>query len=51
MNSVEEELMANDPIYPKTLKDIAMEKRVDYWKNKLSEILVSPFNHDTWSRI
>ena len=51
MNSVEEELMANDPIYPKTLKDISMEKRVDYWKNKLSEILVSPFNHDTWSRI
>jgi hypothetical protein len=51
MNSTEEELMANEPIYPKTLKDIAMEKRVDYWKNKLSEILVSPFNHDTWSRL
>jgi len=51
MNSVEEELMANEPIYPKTLKDIAMEKRVDYWKDKLSEILVSPFNHDTWSRL
>lgn len=51
MNSVEEDLMANDPIYPKTLKDIAMEKRVNYWKDKLSEILVSPFNHDTWSRL
>jgi hypothetical protein len=51
MNSVEEELMANEPIYPKTLKDIAMEKRVEYWKDKLSEILVSPFNHDTWSRL
>jgi hypothetical protein len=51
MNSVEEDLMANEPIYPKTLKDIAMEKRVDYWKNKLSEILVSPFNHDSWSRL
>ena len=51
MNSVEEELMANDPIYPKTLKDIEMEKRVNYWKDKLSQILVSPFNHNTWSRI
>lgn len=51
MNSVEEELMANDPIYPKTVKDIEMEKRVNYWKDKLSEILVSPFNHNTWSRI
>lgn len=51
MNSVEEELMANDPIYPKTVKDIEMEKRVNYWKDKLSQILVSPFNHNTWSRI
>jgi preprotein translocase subunit SecG len=51
MNSVEEQLMANDPIYPKTLKDIEMEKRVNYWKDKLPEILVSPFNHNTWSRI
>jgi hypothetical protein len=51
INSIEEELMANEPIYPKTLKDIAMEKRVNYWKDKLSEIIVSPFNHNTWSRL
>jgi len=51
MNSTEEELMANEPLYPKTLKDIAMENRVDYWKDKLSSILVSPFNHNTWSRL
>ena len=51
MNSTEEELMATEPIYPKTLKDIAMENRVNYWKDKLSEILVSPFNHTTWSRL
>ena len=51
MNSDEEELMANEPIYPKTLKDIAMENRVNYWKDKLSEILVSPFNNDTWSKL
>lgn len=51
MNSVEEELMANEPIYPKTLKDIEMENRVNYWKDKLTEILVSPFNHNTWSKL
>jgi hypothetical protein len=51
INSTEEDLMASEPIYPKTEKDIAMENRVNYWKDKLSEILVSPFNHDTWSRL
>lgn len=51
MNSTEEELMATKPLYPKTEKDIAMEKRVSYWKDKLSEIIVSPFNHNTWSRL
>ena len=51
MNSTEEELMATEPLYPKTLKDIAMENRVNYWKDKLSSIIVSPFNHNTWSRL
>lgn len=51
ITSEEEELMANEPIYPKTMKDIAMENRVNYWKDKLSEIIVSPFNHNNWSRL
>ena len=51
MTSTEEELMATEPLYPKTLKDKAMEKRVSYWKDKLSEVLVSPFNQNTWSRL
>jgi Extracellular link domain len=51
MSPEEEELMATQPIYPVTMKDIAMEKRVNYWKDKLDEILVSPFNHNTWSKI
>jgi len=50
MNSTEQDLMATEPLYPKTLKDTAMENRVNYWKDKLSEILVSPFNAKTWSR-
>jgi hypothetical protein len=51
MTQEEEELMATQPIYPKTMKDIAMEKRVEYWKDKLPEIIVSPFNHTSWSKI
>ena len=51
MTPVEEELMETEPIYPKTLKDQAMENRVNYWKDKLSEVLVSPFNHKNWSRL
>jgi len=51
MTSTEKDLMETEPLYPKTAKDIAMENRVNYWKDKLSEILVSPFNHNTWSRL
>lgn len=47
----EEYLMANALPYPRTNKDILLEKRVEYWKNKLSEILVAPFNKNTWSRL
>ena len=51
MTEEEETLMASTTPYPKTEKDIAMEHRVDYWKNKLNEVLVSPFNYTTWSKI
>lgn len=51
MTPEEEDIMASTQIYPKTLKDIAMENRVKYWKDKLTSILVSPFNHSNWSKI
>jgi hypothetical protein len=51
MTETEKEIMATRPIYPKTLKDQAMENRVNYWRDKLSEILVSPFNHKSWSKL
>jgi len=46
----EEELMSVSTPYPKTEKDIMMEHQVEYWKTKLDEILVSPFNYDSWSK-
>jgi hypothetical protein len=47
----EEHNMATIPHYPKTKKDIAMETRVSYWKNKLADVIVAPFNYNNWSRI
>lgn len=46
----EQGMMTNSP-YPKTEKDILMEKRVDYWKNHLEDILVSPFNYKEWNMV
>ena len=43
--------MQNTTPYPKTEKDIEMEKRVDYWKTKIDDILVSPFNYNSWNKI
>ena len=45
----EEELMKYTTPYPETAEDIAFQKRVEFWKNKVGEILVSPFNYNTWS--
>lgn len=47
----EAQAMQMAPLYPKTLREQQFEKKVDYWKNKLSEIEVAPFNHNNWSKI
>ena len=48
ITSEEEELMKTTPPYPQSAQDIAFQKRVDFWKTKVSDILVSPFNHNSW---
>jgi hypothetical protein len=47
----EAQLMSDTPLYPVTKKEIAFDKKVDFWRNKLPEILVSPFNYNNWSMI
>ena len=47
----EADAMKMAPQYPKTMREIEFDKRVDYWKDKLPEIEVSPFNHNNWSVI
>lgn len=51
ITSEEEELMKTSSPYPETPQDIAFQKKVDMLKNNLDEILVSPFNQNTWSEL
>lgn len=51
MTPDEEELMAHTTPYPKTRKDMIMEQRVEYWKDRLTDILVSPFNYTNWNKL
>jgi hypothetical protein len=47
---IEKELMENTNPYPLTKEDMLMEKQVNYWKEQLPNIIVSPFNNKTWSK-
>lgn len=47
----ESQNMQNAPVFPLTMKDIEYQKRVDYWKKRIPEILLSPFNRSSWSII
>jgi hypothetical protein len=44
----EDELMKTQTPYPETIEDKVFQKRVDFWKNKVDQILVSPFNYNNW---
>jgi hypothetical protein len=47
----EAQTMINTPLYPKTNKEIVFEEKVDYWRSKLNELTVAPFNHNNWSMV
>jgi len=49
ITDTELDMMQTAPLYPRTLKDVEEEKRVDYWRRKIPDILVSPFNKNVWS--
>jgi len=51
INQEEAQLMNVSSLYPKTQKEINFEKRVDYWRNQIPNLLVSPFNNNNWSVI
>lgn len=47
----EEKIMANTSPIPVTKEEVMFEKEVDFWQKRLKDILVSPFNYNTWSKI
>jgi len=48
INSTESQLMNNMPLYPKTQKEVNFNKKVNYWKTKIRDILIAPFNSKKW---
>ena len=51
ITSEEEELMKTFSPFPETRQDKVFQKKVDFLKDKVDEILVSPFNHNTWGQL
>jgi len=47
----ESERMRHRTIYKKNSKEQNFDKRVDFWRNKLSSIEIAPFNHNNWSML
>jgi hypothetical protein len=49
ITSEDAQRMQNQQLYPKNKREIMFDKKVDYWRTKLADIMVSPFNSDNWS--
>jgi len=45
----EADRMKDTTPYPITMEDINFQNKVDYWKDKVNDILVAPFNYKNWS--
>lgn len=49
ITSAEQEIMKNTPVYPVSMKDKELQKKLEYWKKRIPDMLVSPFNKNSWS--
>lgn len=47
----EVKLMSETPLYPVSLKQKEFENRVKYWRTKIQDIIVSPFNSKKWNSV
>ena len=43
--------MREKPFYTKNQNELVFDSRVNYWRGKLNEIAMAPFNHDNWSML
>ncbi len=51
ITSFEAELMENTQDYPVTQNELNFQRKVDYWKTRINDILISPFNSTNWSKV
>lgn len=51
ITALEREIMENSEKYPKNLKDIKLEKKTNYWRDNIKNIMLAPFNSSTWSKV
>jgi hypothetical protein len=51
ITQTESDLMKTMKPYPETAKDILFQNQVDYWKDKINNILISPFNSNSWMQV
>lgn len=47
-SKLESEYLDNEELYPKSHKELLFEERVKYWKNRIGNILINPFNNNNW---
>ena len=50
-SELEKQYLDNQELYPKTQKELLFEERVKYWKTRIGNILVMPFNNDSWYKV
>ena len=51
ITSLERDIMNNAVKYPKTLSDLDQEKKTNYWKDHIKNIILAPFNSSSWSKV
>ena len=52
ISSQESKLMQNRQLVPQAIREVEIERRAQQFRNNnLNDILISPFNRDTWSRV
>lgn len=45
----EQDSMLNTPVHPISMKDKELQRKLEYWKKKVPDMLLSPFNKNSWS--
>jgi len=50
IRGTEQILMNNNSIFPQTVDELKMEKKINKYRNKLNDIIISPFNENNWSQ-